>query len=57
MNPLVAKFAAMVDSGEIKEYEELPMVFTFDELEYLYTHGFIYDDGTTFIAITTDGFE
>lgn len=57
MNPLVVKFAAMVDTGDIEEGKELPRQFTFDELQYLFVNGFIYDDGSTFIVAATEGFE
>lgn len=54
---MVVRFAAMVDTGEIEEGKELPKRFTFDELEYLYNNGYIYDDGQTFVVIVTEGFE
>lgn len=57
MHPLVARFAALVEAGEIETGKEIPEKFTFSELEYLYNNGFIYDDGRTFIAIVTDGFD
>ena len=57
MDRLVTKFAAMVNAGDIKDGDELPRQFTFEELEYLFVNGYIYDDGTTFIVAATDGLE
>ena len=57
MDRLLTKFAAMVNAGEIKEGDELPTRFTFEELEYLFINGYIYDDGSTFIVAVADGFE
>lgn len=57
MDILLKKYAGLVESGEIKVGQEIPQVFTFDELEYLHNNGFIYDDGSTFIAIETDDLE
>lgn len=57
MDTLLKKYAGLVESGEIKMGQEIPQVFTFKELEYLYNNGFIYDDGSTFIALVTDDLE
>ena len=57
MDILLKKYAGLVESGEIEINKEIPQVFTFDELEYLHNNGFIYDDGSTFIAIETDDLE
>ena len=57
MNDLLKRYAGLVESGEIKVGQEIPQEFTFDELEYLYNSGYIYDDGSTFIAIETENFE
>ena len=57
MDILLKKYAGLVESGEIKMGQEIPQAFTFDELEYLHNNGFIYDDGSTFIAIETDDLE
>lgn len=57
MDTLLKKYAGLVESGEIRTGKEIPEVFTFKELEYLYNNGFIYNDGSTFIALETDDLE
>lgn len=54
MDRLLKKFAGLVETGEVVAGRELPMQFTFSELEYLFNKGFIYNDGTTFIVSVTD---
>ena len=57
MHDLLKRYAGLVETGEIKVGQEIPQAFTFDELEYLYNGGYIYNDGSTFIAIETDNLE
>lgn len=54
MNRLLKKYAGLVETKEIEAGRELPMKFTFAELEYLFNNGYIYDDGSTFIVVETE---
>ena len=56
MDELLKKYAGMCDAGTIRPGEELPKKFTFNELEYLWANGYIYEDRNTFIVMVTDGF-
>ena len=54
MHRLLKRYAGYVSSGEVKEMEPLPMLFSFEELQYLYFRGFITELDNKFIAVVTD---
>lgn len=57
MHRLMTKFAELVSEGEIKDLEPIPNnVFTYEELEYLYTNGIIYESNNQFIAVIPSSF-
>ena len=47
----------MVSEGEIEDMKPIPnKVFTFEELEYLYNEGYIYESSNVFYASVPDAF-
>ena len=54
MDSLLRRYAGYCSNGEVKEMQPLPLLFTFEELEYLYNHGYITELGNKFIAVVTD---
>lgn len=51
MNRLMVKFADACADGTIEDMRPIPnRMFSFEELEYLYNQGCIYEDGNRFIA-------
>ena len=55
MHKLLQRYAALIESGDITEFGEIPnKTFTFGELQYLFGKGYIFADGSTFRAGVTD---
>ncbi len=57
MHRLLSRFADMVSEGEIKDLEPIPnKMFTYEELEYLWRNGYIYESNNVFYASVPDAF-
>ena len=57
MHRLLARFAELVSEGAITDLKPIPnKTFTFEELEYLYNEGRIYEDNDVFIASVPKSF-
>lgn len=57
MHRLLARFAELVSEGTIEDLKPIPnKTFTFEELEYLYNEGYIYEDKDVFIASVPKSF-
>ena len=55
MNPLLERFVELSEKGEVRDFEPIPNnVFTFEELEFLVNHGYIYESDNRFIAATSN---
>lgn len=55
MNPLLERFVELSEKGEVRDFEPIPNnVFTFEELEFLFNHGYIYESDNRFIAATSN---
>lgn len=48
---LLSRFAELVSEGTIEDLKPIPnKTFTFEELEYLYNEGYIYENNDVFYA-------